>query len=189
MFGYTIIDKEKLKLLKDIANKAANLSHIDKLNIIINETAKIACLQKEIESLTFSNSLWGKACEYLSEEINRLNEAIDIAKKLNDIERKSKDKEISELQQEISKLREKISTYESKERTRDSHGRFTKKETSLSDKWRNSVQLKGNYTFDEAQKVAPAGYRVPTHEEFQELVDNTEYSFDEETEECVFKFK
>lgn len=54
--------------------------------------------------------------------------------------------------------------------------------------WENSIQLEGLYTFDEAQKKCPKGYRVPTGEDQGWLLANTEFSFDEEKGEGVFRF-
>ncbi|MBF0651689.1 hypothetical protein IR083_22995 [Dysgonomonas sp. GY75] len=55
--------------------------------------------------------------------------------------------------------------------------------------WKDSIQLSDYYTHEEALKACPVGYRLPTKEEFEELITNTEYSFDKETEEGVFTFK
>ena len=52
--------------------------------------------------------------------------------------------------------------------------------------WKQSIQLDGLHTFDEAQKACPEGYRLPTREELQWLVDKSEYHFDRETKEGVF---
>lgn len=54
--------------------------------------------------------------------------------------------------------------------------------------WKQSIQLDGLHTFDEAPAACPPGYRVPTGEEQEWLIDNTEYSFDKETREGVFTF-
>lgn len=59
----------------------------------------------------------------------------------------------------------------------------------LSGFWKDSIQLDGYHTFDEAQESAPEGYRLPTMEEFCILVANTVYSFDDKTKEGVFTFK
>lgn len=59
---------------------------------------------------------------------------------------------------------------------------------TLLELWKQSIQLPGLYTFDDAQKECPPGYRVPTGEEQKWLIDNTEYSFDRETKEGVFTF-
>lgn len=54
--------------------------------------------------------------------------------------------------------------------------------------WKQSIQLDGLYNFYEAQEKCPKGYRVPTFTEWAWLIDNTEYSFDRETKEGVFRF-
>lgn len=54
--------------------------------------------------------------------------------------------------------------------------------------WKQSIQLDGLYTFDEAQEKCPPGYRIPTFTEWAWLIDNTEYSFDEEKKGGVFRF-
>lgn len=54
--------------------------------------------------------------------------------------------------------------------------------------WEQSIQLDGLYNFYEAQEKCPKGYRVPTFTEWAWLIDNTEYSFDRETKEGVFRF-
>jgi uncharacterized protein (TIGR02145 family) len=59
----------------------------------------------------------------------------------------------------------------------------------LSAFWQLSLLLPGLHTFDEAQGICPAGYRIPTKEEFEELVANTVYSFDKEKKCGVFTFK
>lgn len=59
---------------------------------------------------------------------------------------------------------------------------------TLLEMWKQSIQLDGLYTFDEAQEKCPPGYRLPTFTEWAWLIDNTEYSFDEEKKEGVFRF-
>ncbi len=53
--------------------------------------------------------------------------------------------------------------------------------------WKQSIQLPGLYTFDEAREACPEGYRLPTREEQEWLVDNSQYHFDFETKEGVFR--
>lgn len=52
--------------------------------------------------------------------------------------------------------------------------------------WKQSIQLDGLYTFDEAQKACPEGYRLPTDEEQLWLIKKSEYRFDHEMKEGVF---
>lgn len=59
---------------------------------------------------------------------------------------------------------------------------------TLLELWKQSIQLPGLYTFDDAQKECPPGYRVPTGEEQEWLIANTKYFFDKETKEGVFTF-
>ena len=59
---------------------------------------------------------------------------------------------------------------------------------TLLEMWKQSIQLDGLYTFDEAPAACPPGYRVPTFTEWAWLIDNTEYSFEEEKKEGVFRF-
>ncbi|MDR2004091.1 MAG: fibrobacter succinogenes major paralogous domain-containing protein [Prevotella sp.] len=61
--------------------------------------------------------------------------------------------------------------------------------TPLSTFWQSSLLLPGHHTFDEAQKICPIGYRLPTKEEFEELAANTKYHFDKEKQYGVFTFK
>lgn len=77
----------------------------------------------------------------------------------------------------MSKLEEAAKAYQEKEQ-----------EVRMQKLWEQSIQLDGLYTFDEAQKECPKGYRVPTFAEWAWLIDNTEYSFDRETREGVFRF-
>lgn len=63
---------------------------------------------------------------------------------------------------------------------------LTEKDEAILLAWRESIQLPGLYTFDEAQKACPEGYRLPTEEELDWLVDNTKYYFDYEKKEGVF---
>ncbi len=53
-------------------------------------------------------------------------------------------------------------------------------------RWKQSIQLEGLHTFDEAQKACPKGYRLPTKKEQVWLVKNSAYHFDYETKEGVF---
>lgn len=59
---------------------------------------------------------------------------------------------------------------------------------TLLEMWKQSIQLPGLYTFDEAQAACPCGYRVPTEEEWRGLIANTKYFFDKENKEGVFRF-
>lgn len=54
--------------------------------------------------------------------------------------------------------------------------------------WEQSIQLPELHTFDDAPAKCPEGYRPPTREEQDWLLDNTEYSFDKEAKEGVFRF-
>ena len=60
---------------------------------------------------------------------------------------------------------------------------------NLSEFWKISIQLPGYYSWDEAQKACPRGWRLPTEAEWQELLDNTKYSFDDTLKQGVFKFE
>lgn len=57
----------------------------------------------------------------------------------------------------------------------------------ISKLWKQSIQLDGLHTFDEAQKVCPKGFRLPTEEEQMWLLNNSPYHFDYETKEGVFR--
>lgn len=52
--------------------------------------------------------------------------------------------------------------------------------------WKRSVQLLDLYTFNEAQSVCPKGYRLPSEEEQEWLIKNSDYHFDREKKEGVF---
>ncbi|MDR1089921.1 MAG: fibrobacter succinogenes major paralogous domain-containing protein [Prevotella sp.] len=54
--------------------------------------------------------------------------------------------------------------------------------------WKDSILLPGYYTQDEAIEACPKGYRLPTREEFVQLVEDTEYVFDEDKKVGVFTF-
>lgn len=54
--------------------------------------------------------------------------------------------------------------------------------------WEQSIQLPELYTFYEAQRECPDGYRVPNKEEWHWLIDNTKFSFDEGAKDGVFTF-
>lgn len=49
--------------------------------------------------------------------------------------------------------------------------------------------LKGYYTFDQAEKVIPEGFRLMSEEEFETLIKETDYHFDDRTKEGVFTWK
>lgn len=59
---------------------------------------------------------------------------------------------------------------------------------TLLELWKQSIQLPGLYTFDDASAACPLKYRVPTSTEWAWLIDNTEYVFDKERKEGVFHF-
>lgn len=53
--------------------------------------------------------------------------------------------------------------------------------------WEQSIQLEDLYTFDEAPAACPEGYRLPTEEELIWLLNSSQYHFDFETREGVFR--
>ena len=53
--------------------------------------------------------------------------------------------------------------------------------------WQSAILLPGLHTHHEALNNCPAGYRLPSKEEFEQLADDAEYSFDDGF--GVFKFK
>lgn len=55
--------------------------------------------------------------------------------------------------------------------------------------WKDHKILAGHFTFEELGKVIPKGYRLPTEEEFKNLIETTEYEWDEENCDGVFTFK
>ena len=59
---------------------------------------------------------------------------------------------------------------------------------TLLEMWKQSIQLDGLHTFDEAQAACPSGYRMPTEEEQGWLLANTNFSFDNKKKEGVFRF-
>jgi uncharacterized protein (TIGR02145 family) len=54
--------------------------------------------------------------------------------------------------------------------------------------WKDSILLPGYYTQQEAIDACPKGYRLPTREEFVQLVRDAEYSFDGYKKVGVFTF-
>ena len=65
--------------------------------------------------------------------------------------------------------------------------RYTQK-SEMQNLWEQSIQLDGLHTFDEAPAACPPGYRVPTEEDQEWLLANTNFSFDKENKEGVFRF-
>lgn len=59
----------------------------------------------------------------------------------------------------------------------------------VSEKWRDCIILQGYYSYEEALQTQSSGvYRLPTKEEFDELIERTSYSLNEETKEGMFTF-
>lgn len=66
-------------------------------------------------------------------------------------------------------------------------GRHTQK-SDMQKLWEQSIQAPGLHTFDDAPAACPPGYRPPTGEEQEWLLAHTDFSFDEEKKEGVFRF-
>lgn len=62
------------------------------------------------------------------------------------------------------------------------------RKTDIYRKWKQAVILPGPFTFEEAVKACPKGYRLPTEKEGEELINNTAYNFDKKAKEGVFRF-
>ncbi|MDR1202701.1 MAG: fibrobacter succinogenes major paralogous domain-containing protein [Tannerellaceae bacterium] len=60
--------------------------------------------------------------------------------------------------------------------------------TTTKNIWKDSKLLSGYYTQQEAIGACPKGYRLPTREEFEQLVEDTEYSFDDYKKAAIFTF-
>lgn len=63
------------------------------------------------------------------------------------------------------------------------------KKKNLSEFWMLSIQLPGLYNWHEAQKACPKGWRLPTEEEWKEMLGNTTHSFDNVLKQGVFTFE
>ncbi len=54
--------------------------------------------------------------------------------------------------------------------------------------WKDSILLDGNYSMYEAVNACPQGYRLPTRREYRLLCLETDFRFDEQTQQGVFTF-